>query len=144
MKPKSYPWNLLKALLGSPNSSFSSSSSAGDSLSVVSILEEFRQSGKQMKPSNPPRNFKSSAPSGPLTRKILNAKDSLRSMLQILDRWNGEGSQIKLSELHNLTKKLRQRRRFNHALQVAEWMSDQRRFNLLAEHFAVSWRKLKP
>ncbi|XP_065875858.1 pentatricopeptide repeat-containing protein At2g20710, mitochondrial-like isoform X3 [Euphorbia lathyris] len=156
VKPNSYPWNrcyrLLKALLASPNpliSSFSSSSSSpqidflestkskveDQSLSTVSIIDEFLQSGKKIKRCKLRKS--SSAPIGPLTRRILSARDPSLSMFSILDQWSENGLEVKLSELHNVAKKLRQRCRFSHALQILEWMSDKRGSDLSAEHFAV-------
>ncbi|KAL1196288.1 Pentatricopeptide repeat-containing protein [Cardamine amara subsp. amara] len=45
-----------------------------------------------------------------------------RSATTVLEKWIGEGNQITLNELRDISKELRRTRRYKHALEVTEWM----------------------
>ncbi|KDP24137.1 hypothetical protein JCGZ_25794 [Jatropha curcas] len=78
----------------------------------------------------------SSAPSG-LSRRISRAGDPSVSMVPILEKWLEEGNDIKLSELQKFIKQLRKFRRYTQALQISQWMTDQRCFILSPGDVAI-------
>ncbi|KAJ1389744.1 Tetratricopeptide-like helical domain superfamily [Sesbania bispinosa] len=87
----------------------------------------------------PPRLFHSSSltQSESLFFRISRARDPNVTMTRLLDQWVEEGRDIKHSELQFLVKQLRTYRRFNHALQVSEWMSNQRNLHLFSGDIAI-------
>ncbi|XP_019429637.1 PREDICTED: pentatricopeptide repeat-containing protein At2g20710, mitochondrial-like isoform X1 [Lupinus angustifolius] len=67
-----------------------------------------------------------------LENRILMSGDPRTSMVPILNKWVEEekGRDITQSELQHLIRRLSHFRRFNHALQVSEWMTNERRYDL--------------
>ncbi|XAR55495.1 hypothetical protein NMG60_11035574 [Bertholletia excelsa] len=59
------------------------------------------------------------------------------SILPILDQWAREGRCVEQEELLVIIKKLRMFRRFKHALEVSEWMSNKRYFDLKPRDMAI-------
>ncbi|KAJ1389745.1 Tetratricopeptide-like helical domain superfamily [Sesbania bispinosa] len=76
----------------------------------------------------PPRLFhfssSSSIPSDSLLLRMSRAGDPNISVTPLLDQWVQEGRDIKHSELQFFVKQLKANRRFHHALEVSEWMSN--------------------
>ncbi|KAG6722579.1 hypothetical protein I3842_03G167700 [Carya illinoinensis] len=58
-------------------------------------------------------------------------------IVRVIDQWLEEGRDIQNSELHRLIKLLRKYHRFQHALQIYEWLSEQRNPNLSPGHISV-------
>ncbi|KAF2283445.1 hypothetical protein GH714_006659 [Hevea brasiliensis] len=52
------------------------------------------------------------------------------SIVPVIEKWLEEGKDVKQFELHQFIKKLRKFRRFKHALQISQWMSNQSDSNL--------------
>ncbi|KAF9610836.1 hypothetical protein IFM89_025246 [Coptis chinensis] len=44
------------------------------------------------------------------------------NLVPVLDKWVQEGNKVRYTELQNLLRNLRKRRRYTHALQISEWM----------------------
>ncbi|KAL1363010.1 hypothetical protein AAHE18_03G121000 [Arachis hypogaea] len=72
----------------------------------------------------------SQARSDSLFLRISRAGQPNISMNRILDQWVEEGGHVRHFELQFFIKQLRSHRRFNHALQVLEWMGDERKHHL--------------
>ncbi|XP_052115447.1 pentatricopeptide repeat-containing protein At2g20710, mitochondrial [Arachis duranensis] len=79
----------------------------------------------------------SQAPSYSLFLRISRAGQPNISMNRILDQWVQEGGPVRHFELRFFIKQLRSHRRFNHALQVLEWMGDERKHHLTSGDIAV-------
>ncbi|XP_027347449.1 pentatricopeptide repeat-containing protein At2g20710, mitochondrial-like [Abrus precatorius] len=79
----------------------------------------------------------SSTPIDSLFLRISKAEDPTMPMAPILDQWVEEGRDIKHSQLQFFVNQLRRYRRFNHALQVSEWFSDERNLHLLSGDIAI-------
>ncbi|KAF5726386.1 pentatricopeptide repeat-containing protein [Tripterygium wilfordii] len=70
-----------------------------------------------------------------LYRRISGAEIS--SIVPVLKQWLEEGKEVEQSELRKFIKQLRKYRRFRHALQISEWMSDQRNHVLSTGDIAI-------
>lgn len=57
-----------------------------------------------------------------LKSRIFRLRLPKRSASNIIERWVGEGNQVSISELRDISKELRKSRRFKHALEISEWM----------------------
>ncbi|CAK9323729.1 unnamed protein product [Citrullus colocynthis] len=68
----------------------------------------------------------SRSPEDTLYRRVSQAGDPRISIVRVLDQWVEEGREVKQSDLKQLIKQLRKFRRFNHALQLCEWLSNER------------------
>ncbi|KAK7312799.1 hypothetical protein VNO77_36942 [Canavalia gladiata] len=79
----------------------------------------------------------SSTPTDSLLLRIWRAGHPSILMAPILNRWLEEGRDIRHSELQVLVNHLRAYRCFNHALQVSEWMSNERNLHLLSGDIAI-------
>ncbi|XP_028807908.1 pentatricopeptide repeat-containing protein At2g20710, mitochondrial-like [Neltuma alba] len=69
--------------------------------------------------------------------RISRSGDPNISMACLLDQWVEEGRPVKRSELHKIIKQLRKYRRFSHALQVSEWMSNEMNNQLPTADIAI-------
>ncbi|KAK4255499.1 hypothetical protein QN277_008497 [Acacia crassicarpa] len=69
--------------------------------------------------------------------RISRSGDPNISMARLLDHWVEEGRPVKRSELHKIIKQLRKYRRFSHALQVSEWMSNEMNNQLPTADIAI-------
>ncbi|KAA8526392.1 hypothetical protein F0562_008405 [Nyssa sinensis] len=78
-----------------------------------------------------------SASNDTLYGRISPAGDHRVSIVPILDQWVQEGRAVNKDELKTAIKLLRKYRRFSHALQLSEWMSDRRSLDLLPGDVAV-------
>lgn len=78
-----------------------------------------------------------STPTDTLYHRISRAGDPIIPMTPILDQWIQEGRDINHSELQFFIKQLRTRRRFKQALQISEWMSNERNLHLLSGDIAT-------
>ncbi|KAJ7981458.1 Pentatricopeptide repeat-containing protein [Quillaja saponaria] len=72
-----------------------------------------------------------------LFRRISLTGDPKVSIVPVLNQWVEEGRYLKQPELQRLIKMLRSNRRFGHALQVSEWMTTERNYDLFPGDFAV-------
>ncbi|XP_057455677.1 pentatricopeptide repeat-containing protein At2g20710, mitochondrial-like [Lotus japonicus] len=79
----------------------------------------------------------SSSPTDSLFLRISRSGDRAIPMTPLLNQWLQEGKLINYSELQFFIKQLRASRRFNHALQISEWMSNERKFHLLSGDIAI-------
>ncbi|KAK7290904.1 hypothetical protein RIF29_05677 [Crotalaria pallida] len=96
------------------------------------LFDIFRVSGYSFCYSTQALVSSSSPFSSVLENRILKSGDPRTSMIPILNQWVEEESRyITHSELQNLIMRLSQFRRFTHALQVSEWMSNESRYDLL-------------
>ncbi|KAE9465686.1 hypothetical protein C3L33_02399, partial [Rhododendron williamsianum] len=59
------------------------------------------------------------------------------SIVPVLDQWVEEGRGLKKEHLQNIVKELRRYGRFEHALEVSQWMSDKKKFQLSFSDIAV-------
>ncbi|KAJ1389746.1 Tetratricopeptide-like helical domain superfamily [Sesbania bispinosa] len=82
-------------------------------------------------------HYSSSTPSDSLFLRISRAGDPNFPVTRLLDQWVEEGRDIKHSELQFFVKQLRVYRRFNHALQVSEWMSNERNLHFVSGDIAI-------
>ncbi|RWR76441.1 pentatricopeptide repeat-containing protein, mitochondrial-like protein [Cinnamomum micranthum f. kanehirae] len=82
-------------------------------------------------------SLKSSSSSSSLYRRLsaLGA-DSESSVAKVLNRWLREGKSVKKYEIERYVKQLRKYKRFNHALQLMEWM-ERRGTNLSYSDYAI-------
>ncbi|KAI7992051.1 Pentatricopeptide repeat-containing protein [Camellia lanceoleosa] len=81
-----------------------------------------------------------SAPAKPrdsLYRRISPLGQPTASIVPVLDRWIEEGRNVSKEQLQHLVKELRRYSRFRHALEVSQWMSDKRYFELSFADIAV-------
>ncbi|KAJ0051356.1 hypothetical protein Pint_02235 [Pistacia integerrima] len=72
-----------------------------------------------------------------LQLRISRSGNPTSSMGTILDQWLEQGRHVKQSELQGFIKQLRKYRRFGQALQISEWMSEQRNHNLSNGDIAI-------
>ncbi|KAK2379784.1 Tetratricopeptide repeat (TPR) superfamily protein [Trifolium repens] len=79
----------------------------------------------------------SSTQADSLFLRISRAGDPNIPMTSILNQWIQEGKDVKHSDLQFFIKQLRTHRRFNQALQISEWMSNERNFHLLPGDIAI-------
>lgn len=102
------------------------------------------------KKSNISRSFSSSVLTGECIEEspIPEEKDDLKSRIfrlrlpkrsatNVLEKWVHEGNQITIYELRQISKELRNYRRFKHALEISEWMVAREEFELLDSDYAV-------
>ncbi|EEF44444.1 pentatricopeptide repeat-containing protein At2g20710, mitochondrial [Ricinus communis] len=82
-------------------------------------------------------SLSSSAPIDTLYGRISKAGKPSISIVPILEKWLEEGNDVKKPELQKFVKQLRKYRRFTHALQVSEWMTDKKGCSLLPGDVAV-------
>ncbi|KAI9177223.1 hypothetical protein LWI28_012503 [Acer negundo] len=78
-----------------------------------------------------------SDPADTIYRRISKAGHPTNSMAAILDQWLEQGRDLKQSDLQGLVKMLRRYNRSGHALQVSEWMSDQRNHQVSPGDIAI-------
>ncbi|KDP24140.1 hypothetical protein JCGZ_25797 [Jatropha curcas] len=71
-----------------------------------------------------------------LYNRISRTADPAVSMVPILENWLDEGNEIKRPELQEIIRQLRKDRRYTHALQISQWMTDRVCFNLSPEDAA--------
>uniref|UniRef100_A0A1J3HS08 Pentatricopeptide repeat-containing protein, mitochondrial n=2 Tax=Noccaea caerulescens TaxID=107243 RepID=A0A1J3HS08_NOCCA len=57
-----------------------------------------------------------------LKSRIFRLRLPKRSVTTVLEKWAGEGNQITVNELREISRELRRTRRYKHALEVTEWM----------------------
>ncbi|XP_061357668.1 pentatricopeptide repeat-containing protein At2g20710, mitochondrial-like [Gastrolobium bilobum] len=65
-----------------------------------------------------------------LEKRILESGNPKISMVPILNQWVEEGKDVTQPQLQRIITQLSNFRRFTHALQVSEWMSNERNYNL--------------
>ncbi|XP_050207332.1 pentatricopeptide repeat-containing protein At2g20710, mitochondrial-like [Mercurialis annua] len=59
------------------------------------------------------------------------------SVIPVIEKWLEEGKAIKQTELQKFIKQLRKYRRYGHALQISEWMTDQGSYQLSPGDVAI-------
>ncbi|XP_057455679.1 pentatricopeptide repeat-containing protein At2g20710, mitochondrial-like [Lotus japonicus] len=79
----------------------------------------------------------SSSPTDSLFLRISRSGDPAISITPLLNQWVEEGRPINHAELQFFIKQLRAHRRFNHALQISEWMSNERNLHFLSANIAI-------
>ncbi|KAL7250561.1 hypothetical protein ACSBR1_012569 [Camellia fascicularis] len=79
----------------------------------------------------------SSSSKDTLYGRLLQFEKPRVSIVPVLDQWVGEGRPAKQSYLEVLIRRLRKSKRFNHALEVSEWMSNKRYLDLLPGDVAI-------
>ncbi|PQQ10305.1 pentatricopeptide repeat-containing protein [Prunus yedoensis var. nudiflora] len=67
----------------------------------------------------------SSPPFELLRRRVWQIRNPRDSILPVLHQWRVEGRDVKQLELQGFIKRLRGYRRYGHALQISEWMSNE-------------------
>ncbi|KAL3574415.1 hypothetical protein D5086_025028 [Populus alba] len=72
-----------------------------------------------------------------LKLRISRAGNPKFSIIPVIEQWLKEGNSIKQSDLQNFIKLFRRHRRFSHALQISQWMSDERGSEQSPGDFAV-------
>ncbi|KAG5556314.1 hypothetical protein RHGRI_006800 [Rhododendron griersonianum] len=72
-----------------------------------------------------------------LYRRISPLGAPTASIVPVLDQWVEEGRGLKKEQLQNIIKELRRYSRFKHALEVSQWMSDKKKFQLSFSDIAV-------
>ncbi|KAJ6758091.1 hypothetical protein OIU74_027222 [Salix koriyanagi] len=72
-----------------------------------------------------------------LKRRISMVEDPMVPIIPVIEKWIQEGQVVINSDLKHLIRKLRKIHRFSHALQISQWMSDQRGHNLSPGDVAV-------
>ncbi|KAF5481271.1 hypothetical protein F2P56_001938 [Juglans regia] len=77
-----------------------------------------------------------SAPSRPLNIRISRAGHPRVPIVQVINQWLEEGRDVQVS-LHKFIRQLRKHRRFKHALQISEWLSEQRNHDLSPGDIAI-------
>ncbi|CAB4303866.1 unnamed protein product [Prunus armeniaca] len=78
-----------------------------------------------------------SPPFETLYHRISRAGNPRVSIVPVLDQWIEEGRDVNKSELQSFVKMLRKYRRYSHALQISEWMSDARNHDLSPGDIAI-------
>lgn len=75
--------------------------------------------------------------STPLLNEILTIRDPKISVIPVLEKWVGDGRAIGKQELQSLVYLMKKFRRFNHALEISQWMTDRRYFSLSPSDAAI-------
>ncbi|ESW21850.1 hypothetical protein PHAVU_005G104300 [Phaseolus vulgaris] len=65
-----------------------------------------------------------------LENRVMKVGDPVSPVSSILNQWVEEGREVTYFQLHGLVHRLSQSRRFSHALEVMEWMSNERNYDL--------------
>ncbi|KAK4846784.1 hypothetical protein QYF36_021892 [Acer negundo] len=65
-----------------------------------------------------------SSPSKALYDRIQTIRDPKISVIPVLDKWVGEGNTVDTRKLHNLVRVMKEFKRFHHALEISQWMTD--------------------
>ncbi|XP_070006765.1 pentatricopeptide repeat-containing protein At2g20710, mitochondrial isoform X1 [Nicotiana sylvestris] len=78
-----------------------------------------------------------SSPEDTLYHKLLYSTSSSASVIPVLDQWVREEKPLKHEDLQTIAKQLRAYRRFNHALQIYEWITKSKHFDVLSGDVAV-------
>ncbi|XP_057455675.1 pentatricopeptide repeat-containing protein At2g20710, mitochondrial-like [Lotus japonicus] len=79
----------------------------------------------------------SSAPADSLFLRISRSGDPKTPMTPLLNQWVEQGRLVTQAELRFFIKQLRSYRRFSHALQISEWMSNERNLHLYSGDIAI-------
>ncbi|CBI21840.3 unnamed protein product, partial [Vitis vinifera] len=79
----------------------------------------------------------SNAPKESLQSRISPAIDLRVSIVPALEQWRKEGRSIKQQDLHRLIRKLRTFKRYNHALEIYEWIRDKFYFDISPGDVAI-------
>uniref|UniRef100_A0A6N2M053 Pentacotripeptide-repeat region of PRORP domain-containing protein n=1 Tax=Salix viminalis TaxID=40686 RepID=A0A6N2M053_SALVM len=79
----------------------------------------------------------SSSDSSTLCRRIEAIRDPRASIVPVLDQWVKEGNNVDKYQLVSLVRLMKDYKRFNHALEVSEWMTGRRFLTFTTEDAAV-------
>ncbi|KAG5233367.1 pentatricopeptide repeat-containing protein [Salix suchowensis] len=79
----------------------------------------------------------SSSDSCTLCRRIEAIRDPRASIVPVLDQWVKEGNNVDKYQLVSLVRLMKDYKRFNHALEVSEWMTGRRFLTFTTEDAAV-------
>ncbi|XP_077241761.1 pentatricopeptide repeat-containing protein At2g20710, mitochondrial-like [Tasmannia lanceolata] len=72
-----------------------------------------------------------------LYKRVSTLGDPRVSIVPVLEKWVEEGRKVQNWDLRSMVKQLRNHRRFKHALEISQWMADQRRVGLSGGDIAV-------
>lgn len=78
-----------------------------------------------------------SPPIDSLYSRVSRAGDPKVSIIRVIDQWLEEGRQVQQSDILMMIKQLRKFRRYSQALQIFEWVSDQRHHDLSPGEIAI-------
>ncbi|KAL3820484.1 hypothetical protein ACJIZ3_006389 [Penstemon smallii] len=87
--------------------------------------------------SSGPTQSKNVLPSDSLFRRISRLGDPNISMVPVLDKWISDGNSVDKPLLQSIIKELKFYNRFKHAIEVSEWMTDKRNFDLESTDVAM-------
>lgn len=82
-------------------------------------------------------NTLTSSPKSALYNRLLYLSRYKESIIPTLDQWASEENPIKYEDLQIIVKQLRAYRRYNHALQIYEWIKKSKDFDMSPGDFAV-------
>ncbi|KAF4390914.1 pentatricopeptide repeat-containing protein At4g02820, mitochondrial [Cannabis sativa] len=72
-----------------------------------------------------------------LGKRLLSLVFPKRSAVIAISKWKEEGNSVRKYELNRVVRELRKLRRYKHALEICEWMREQKDIKLLAGDYAV-------
>ncbi|XP_049413244.1 pentatricopeptide repeat-containing protein At2g20710, mitochondrial-like [Solanum stenotomum] len=78
-----------------------------------------------------------SSPKNALYSRLLYLTRSKESVISVLDKWVTEQNPIKYEDLQIIVRQFRAYRRYNHALQIFEWIKKSKDFDISPRDFAV-------
>ncbi|XP_049353190.1 protein Rf1, mitochondrial-like [Solanum verrucosum] len=78
-----------------------------------------------------------SSPKNALYSRLLYLARSKESVISVLDKWVTEQNPIKYEDLQIIVRQFRAYRRYNHALQIFEWIKKSKDFDISPRDFAV-------
>ncbi|XP_042519420.1 pentatricopeptide repeat-containing protein At2g20710, mitochondrial-like [Macadamia integrifolia] len=102
---------------------------------AIRILFYSTEAAEAVKPVIPSTSRATSGES--LYRRISPVGDPNVPIAPVLNQWIEEGRTVSKRELQSIVKQLRDYRRYNHALEVSQWMSDRRYFDLSPADISV-------
>ncbi|OMO85202.1 hypothetical protein CCACVL1_10362 [Corchorus capsularis] len=72
-----------------------------------------------------------------LKSRIFRLRLPKRSATTVIEKWVGEGNQVSISDLRQISKDLRKSQRFKHALEISEWMVSHEQYKLSDSDYAI-------
>ncbi|KAK1567045.1 hypothetical protein Q3G72_007511 [Acer saccharum] len=87
--------------------------------------------------SNKIKTITQSSPSNSLYDRIQTIRDPKTSVVPVLDQWVGEGNTVDKQQLRNLCGAMTEFKRFHHALEICQWMTDRRCLALSSKDVAL-------
>ncbi|XVE93180.1 hypothetical protein REPUB_Repub01dG0168100 [Reevesia pubescens] len=81
--------------------------------------------------------YSKNSESNHLKCRIFRVRLPKRSVTTVIQKWVGEGNQVSISELRQISKDLRKSQRFKHALEISEWMVSHEEYKLSDTDYAI-------